>query len=110
MIRDPFYNQIIAQLEGTLDAELFERCASDLLRKIYPTLVPMPGGTDSGMDGAIADRDGEPFPLVSTTNKDVIGNFTRNLQTYVDNQRSRRKVLLATCHRLTPQKKINLYN
>ena len=38
MIRDPFYRQIIDHLEGPLDPELFEQCAADLLRVIYPTL------------------------------------------------------------------------
>ena len=60
MIRDPFYRQIIDRLDGTVDPELFEQCAADLLREIYPTLVPIRGGADAGMDGAIADALGEP--------------------------------------------------
>ena len=67
MIRDPFYRQISERLSSDLDPELFEQCAADLLREVYPSLVPIKGGTDSGMDGAIADGEGEPFPLVSTS-------------------------------------------
>ena len=80
MIRDPLYRDIITRLNERLDPELFEQCAADLLREIYPGLVPIRGGADSGMDGAIADGEGEPFPLVSTTSADVIGNLTRNLK------------------------------
>lgn len=65
MTRVPFYRSIIGRLDGRLDPELFEQCAADLLRAIYPTLVPIRGGTDAGMDGAIADGEGEPFPLAS---------------------------------------------
>jgi hypothetical protein len=80
MIRDPFYRQIIDRLKGPLDPELFEQCAADLLRAIYPTLVPMRGGADSGMDGAIADGEGEPFSLVTTTDERVLRNLTRSLK------------------------------
>jgi hypothetical protein len=62
MTRDPFYPQILAGLRGRLDPELFERCAADLLRTIYPTLVPLRGGNDAGMNGACADGQGLPFP------------------------------------------------
>ena len=110
MIRDPFYRQIIARLkEGGLDPELFEQCAADLLRAIYPTLVPIRGGADSGMDGAIADGKGEPFPLVSTTGKYVIGNLTRSLRSYLQDARKRRKVVLATSQKLSPKRIANLY-
>ena len=57
MNRDPFYQEIIVSLGRQLDPTLFERCATDLLRKIYPTLVPIRGGDDAGMDGAIAELD-----------------------------------------------------
>jgi hypothetical protein len=108
MIRDPFYRQVIERLEGQLDPELFERCVADLLRKIYPTLVPIRGGSDLGMDGAIADGEGVPFPLVSTTSEDVIGNLTRNLKSYLQDKGVRRKVVLATSQKLTARRRSNL--
>ncbi len=108
MIRDRFYRQIVERLSGQLDPQLFEDCAVALLRSIYPTIVPIRGGSDSGMDGAIADGLGEPFPLVTTTSKNVIGNLTRNLQTYIHDGGQRRKAVLATSQSLTPQKIRNL--
>jgi hypothetical protein len=109
MIRDPFYRDIIARLNERLDPELFEQCAADLLREIYPGLVPIRGGADSGMDGAIADGEDEPFPLVTTTGKNVIGNLTRNLNSYLGDGGQRRRVVLATSQSLTPRRIRNLY-
>jgi hypothetical protein len=108
MIRDPFYQDIIRGLNGELDPELFEQCAADILRAIYPGLVPIRGGSDTGMDGAISDAEGVAFPLVTTTQEDVIGNLTKNLKSYLKNGGLRRKVVLATSRKLTPKKKRNL--
>lgn len=110
MNRDPFFNQIIERLKNRLDPALFESCAADLLRNVYPTLVPIRGGDDAGMDGAIADTEGEPFPLVTTTAKDVIGNLTRNLKSYLDRGGTRRKVVLATSQYLSQRKRENLFD
>lgn len=108
MIRDSFYRQIIKELKGELDPDQFEDCAADILRTIYPALVPIRGGSDAGMDGAIADGLGEPFPLVTTTGSNVIGNVTRNLQKYIDEGGTRRKVVLATSQALTPIRRRNI--
>lgn len=109
MNRDPFYTQIVEKLNGTLDADIFEDCASDLLRSIYPGLTPIRGGSDSGMDGAIGDNAGEPFPLVTTTSDDVISNLTRNLTTYKKDGGTRRVAVLACSCSLTPRRKNNLF-
>ena len=108
-MRDEFYQRIVGALQGPLDADLFEHCACDLLRSAYPTLAPIKGGSDSGMDGAIADGFGEPFPLVCTTGTDVLGNLSRSLKSYVAHGGQRRKVVLATSRNLTPQRKHNLF-
>ena len=108
MIRDPFYRKIVEGLEGKLDPELFEQCAADLLRDGHPTLVPIRGGADAGMDGAIADGRGPPFPLVCTTAEDVIGNLTRSLDSYVAAGGAQRAVILATSRALTPRRRRNL--
>jgi hypothetical protein len=108
MIRDPFYQDIIQGLNGRLDPELFEQCAADLLRNIYPGLVPIRGGSDAGMDGAISDADGVALPLVATTQEDVIGNLTKSLSSYLRNNGSRRRVVLATSQKLTPKRRQNL--
>lgn len=60
------------------------------------------------MDGAVADFEGEAFPLVTTTGKDVIGNLTKNLKSYLDNKGERRKVVSATSQKLTPRRIENL--
>lgn len=108
MFRDPFYEAIIARLNGELDDKVFEACAADILREYYPTLVPISGGDDSGMDGAVADGKGLPFPLVTTTRKDVIGNLTHNLKKYVEDRGTRRTAILATSRSLTPRRRFNL--
>jgi hypothetical protein len=107
MVRDPFYQHIIDRLNRRLDPELFERCASDLLRTVHPTLVPIRGGTDAGMDGAIADGDGLPFPLVCTTGKGVLRNLKRSLASYVKRGGKRRSVVLATSRELTQRQRAN---
>jgi hypothetical protein len=108
MIRDPFYQDIIEGLNRKLDPELFEQCAADLLRGIHPGLVPIRGGGDAGMNGAISDLEGVPFPLVTTTQKDVIGNLTKNLNSYLQRGGPRRKVVLATSRKLGTTKRRNL--
>jgi len=108
MIRDPFYQDIIRGLNGRPDPELFEQCAADLLRNIYLGLVPICGGSDDGMDGAISDAKGVAFPLVTTTQQDVIGNLTKNLNSYLRSGRPRRNVVLATSQELTPKRRRNL--
>ena len=110
MKRDPFYRQIVERLGGELDPDTFEGCVADLLQDIYPGLVPIHGGKDAGMDGAISDREGEPFPLVATTEENVISNFTKSLNSYVQAGRKRREVVLATSQYLTPRRIQNLYD
>lgn len=107
-MRDPFYQQIIKRLNGPIDPDLFEACASDILRTDFPALVPVRGGSDAGMDGAIADGRGLPFPLVCTTSKNVIGNLTKNLKSYLDSGGTRREAVLATTYKLTPRQRRNL--
>ena len=103
-----FEERIRSALAGHLDPEIFEACVCDLLRDTFPGLVPIRGGVDSGMDGAIPDGDQEAFPLVFTTARDVIGNLTRSLESYQTHGGTRRKAVLATSQSLTPQKRNNL--
>ena len=105
---DPFHRQILTALQDRIDPLAFQACMCDLLRDIFPGLVPITGGTDGGMDGAVADGQGEPFPLVCTISKDVIGNLTHNLDSYLKNGGQRRQVVLATSQSLTPQRQHRL--
>jgi hypothetical protein len=107
VIRDPFYQAIVEKLKAPLDGNIFEASSNSLLRNYYPTLVPIPGGTDSGMDGATADSG--PF-LICTTQSDVIRNLTKSIQSYLRSGGLRREVILATSQALTPTKRANLEN
>ncbi|NJL26730.1 MAG: hypothetical protein HC897_02075 [Thermoanaerobaculia bacterium] len=60
------------------------------------------------MDGAIADGEAEPYPLVCTTGEDVIGNLTASLESYLSKGGERRKVVLATSQSLTARQRRNL--
>jgi hypothetical protein len=106
--RDPFYREIWDALGRDLDPDVFERCVGDLLRQDFRTLVPVRGGGDSGMDGAIADGEGPAFPLVCTTSDRVLDNLTRSLTSYLEGGGTRRKVVSATSRELTPRKRQNL--
>ncbi len=108
MSQDPFYEQILAGLKGTLNPHVFEECMADLLREAFPTLVPVHGGKDSGMDGAIADGEGEPYPLVTTTAKDVRRNLRKSINSFLKRRQPARKVVFATSQSLTPQRQLGL--
>ncbi|MYF64090.1 MAG: hypothetical protein F4183_06320 [Rhodothermaceae bacterium] len=108
MQRDPLFVQIKDGLNRRLDPESFEKCAVGLLRADYPRLVPVSGGNDSGFDGAIADNEGEAFPLIVTTAKQGIRNLTRNLKRYKEQGGTRKKAVFATSRKLTARKRENL--
>ena len=81
----------------------------DLLRDVYPELVPIRGGDDGGMDGAIADpRGASPIPLVATTGRNVIGNLTKNLTSYRTQGGTAGKAVVATSQTLTGRRRANL--
>ena len=109
MGKDLFYDEIEQGLAGRLDPLVFEECCIDLLQEIYPSLCHVPGGSDGGMDGAISDCRGEPFPLVCTTSPDVIGNLTKSLSRMIDEGNPRKKVVLATSDSLTARRRANLF-
>ena len=108
MKRDPFYQQIIDRLKKPLERDSFEECCADILRADCLTLVPIRGGSDAGMDGAIADGEGLPFPLICTTGRNVIGNLTESINSYLKDGGTRRKAVLATSQELTSKKRRNL--
>ena len=108
MVRDPLYSSIEKRLDERLDPVLFERCAVELLREVYPGIVPITGGDDGGMDGAISIGTGGPVPLVTTTAKDVLGNLKRNLESYLSVGGCVRAAVLATSRPLSGRKRRNL--
>jgi hypothetical protein len=100
MFRDPFYRAIIERLNGPLHEEAFERCAQDLLRTVYPTLVPIRGGSDAGMDGITADLDDNQLVLIATVGTHVQRNLTASLKSMLKNGVRCRSVISATPRKL----------
>jgi hypothetical protein len=105
---DPLHDAIARAIDQPLDGNLFERCAADLLREFYPTLRPVEGGDDAGMDGLGELSDGEPFFLVSTVGKDLLGNLKRNVQSYLDAGGDRCVVVIATTRKVRGQRRFAL--
>jgi hypothetical protein len=108
MARDPLYRDIERGLQEKIDGDLFEQCAADLLRQIYPGLVPVRGGGDAGMDGAISDGGDPPLPLVCTTEKNVLDNLRRSITSYLSEGGTRRAVVVATSQDLSPPRRRNM--
>jgi len=108
MRHDSHYCAIEARLKGEVDPELFERCAVDLLRTIYPGLVPIRGGGDGGRDGEIVEEGKPAYPLVTTTSPKVLANLKRSLGSYLRNGHVARRVVIATSQFLTVTKRDNL--
>lgn len=102
MIRDSLYKKIIEGLEGKLDGNQFEACVADILREIYPGLVPITGGVDHGMDGAVPDT-GPTYPLVCTTDQRPATNLGKSLDSYVEHGGRARKAIFATSRKISPQ-------
>lgn len=107
---DPLYQLIRERLSGDLDPGEFELCARSLLRKIWPRLVCIPGGRDSGMDGGIADEDGEPQPLICTIGEDPRRNLRRSLSSYGRHIGQRATAIFATPRSLTAPGVQSLHN
>jgi len=95
-MRDPLYSAIEERLSKPLDHDVFEQCAASLLRSIYPTLVPVRGGHDAGMDGYVAPADDSPMILVATTGADLVGNLRKNLRSHLKGKGGARRAIFAT--------------
>ena len=93
-----------------LDGETFERCAVGLLREVYPSLRPVEGGNDAGMDGVGELPDGTPFFLVATVQEDARGNLERNVKSHIDAGGERRAVVFATSRPISGRRRIEMGN
>ena len=109
VILDEHHRAILDALARRLDPETFEACAVALLRRDWPTLVPVRGGRDDGFDGAVADAAGEPFPLIVTTGEKLVDNFRRSLDRAKKGWTFTR-ALFATSRRITPHSRRKLYD
>lgn len=109
-MKDLLYRQIEDALAGPLDRDEFEACAVGLLADAYPGLVPIHGGGDAGMDGAIPSDAGPPLPLVTTTAQDVSRNLRGSLNRYLNEGGEARVAVVATSQALTPARRRTLEN
>ena len=91
-----------------LDGTTFERCAVDLLRETYPSLRPVEGGNDAGMDGVGELSDGTPIFLIATVEEDARGNLERNIKSHIDAGGERRAVVFATTRPISGRRRIEL--
>lgn len=109
--RDPHHQVILDALNRRLDPEVFEACAVNLLGEEWPGMVPVPGGSDEGFDGAIASGSGEsrPFPLVSTTGRDVKANLKSSLNRAIRSGWQPKRAIFATSRRITPKTRSGLF-
>ena len=105
---ETLHDAILKALAQPLDGTTFERCAADLLREDYPSLRPVGGGNDAGMDGVGELPDGTPFFLVATVQQDARGNLERNVQSHIDAGGERRAVVFATSRTITGQRRLEL--
>jgi hypothetical protein len=80
----------------------------DLLREEYPGLVPVRGGQDSGMDGALPSKGGALLPLLCTSAKDGLANLKRSLQSYLKSGGPAREAVFATSRPLSKRRRDNL--
>jgi len=110
MYSDQFYDAIKEALKKPLDPNLFELCVCDLLQKDFPGIVPIPGGKDAGMDGAIPDAKGEPYQLICTTSKSVVRNLSSNIESYINAGRPNKKAVVATSKFLRQKERLRLYD
>ena len=104
---DQFYDAIKEALKKTLDPNLFELCVCELLKKDFPGIVPIQGGKDAGMDGAIPDAKGEPYQLICTTSKSVARNLSSSIKSYINAGRPRNKAVFATSKFLRQKERLS---
>jgi len=109
--RDPFFTEIISALErGSLDANLFERLATELVRERGIPANTVSGGADCGYDFELVFLEGEPGPGLVTTSERTLGNLRRNLQrNALACPRATKKTFLVTSRSLSSRKRQNLY-
>jgi|GEM_PF-2226199 len=105
---DSLYQDILERLNGDLDEDAFQRCAQDLLRDAYPSLVPMAGVDDAGMDGAVGGAEGA-FPLVCTIDRrGPLTNFRKNITTFLAKRQGPKRAVIATPRKVSNLQRRNL--
>jgi hypothetical protein len=101
---DSYYDEIFLKLSYVTDKLLFEDCAIDLYRSVYPALAAFPGGGDSGRDGLLPSAEGEQNFAIVTTQTDVKANLVKSLKSNQKKMGGKGEVILITNQALTPSK------
>lgn len=90
----------------------FEDCATDLLSSIYPNLVPIPGGSDSGRDADVLNPTGSPPTRVAITSSRTYEGARRNLLASIASLKSHRlsgsSILSVSLAELNQSKRLKL--
>ena len=105
---DPLRQEISDALLRPLDEKVFEDCAWALLSRIYPNLMPMPGGDDQGYDGAAISIYGPSLPLICTVSPypNARSNLRMSLKRVRQSGSTATRALFATPRPLTnPQRR-----
>ena len=105
---DTLYHAICEAIARPLDGTTFERCAVELLKESYPSLRPIEGGNDAGMDGIGELPDGTPFFFVATVQENARGNLERNVDSYISAGGDSRIVVFATSRPISGRRRREL--
>ncbi|MDE2744739.1 MAG: hypothetical protein OXI41_01965 [Chloroflexota bacterium] len=101
-------DRIRIALADRLDTELFEVCATELLRPRYASLTWVPGSNDAGQDGLGETHEGTTFLFVVTTAKDFSRNLRRSISSYQDAGGDLQAVVLATSRPVSGRRRLEL--
>jgi hypothetical protein len=109
VIRDRLFRAILESLGEDLDDKVFELFAVDVVRQEFPSAVPVLGGSDAGLDGAVGSIEGPRLPIIATTSDRVRDNVRRNLLRHQSEWKALGgRVVVATSSALTPQRQKNV--
>ena len=110
VVRDPHHKAILEGLQTRLDPTVFEGCAVDLVRQDGWPVVPVLGGKDEGFDGAVADGDADPFPIVTTTSEQLVRNLNFSLRSVLRGRWNSRKAIFCTSRPISPSMRRKLFD
>lgn len=111
MIRDPLFRAILSRLGEQVDDKLFQLFAVDVVRQDFPSAVPVLGGADAGLDGAVASHEGPRVPIIATTSDRVLDNVRRNLASYESAWRAfGGGVVVVTSAELSPRREKHVFD
>jgi hypothetical protein len=100
----------LADPKVTLDRELFERASTSMLSDIYPSLVPIIGGSDDGRDAEIADPSGTIGVLITSARDlpGVLSNLRGSCRQMVKQGVPLRQLILANLAELNASKRAKI--